>query len=97
MQGFDVAGPVLLEQELVKDRDRRIYIIKQYKQREKELVHVSIRRMRENGSVECDIMPVASAIMRFGTPVAAMISFGRKRFIARQPVTMVMMRYDHRQ
>ena len=63
MQGLDVVGPVILEQELVKDRNRRIYIIKQYKQREKKLIHVSIRHMRENGSVECDVMPVASAIM----------------------------------
>ena len=63
MQGLDVVGPVILEQELIKDRSRRIYIIKQDKQREKKLVHVSIRHMRENGSVECDIMPAASAIM----------------------------------
>ena len=35
MQGLDVVGPVILEQELVKDRNRRVYIIKQYKQREK--------------------------------------------------------------
>ena len=31
MQGLDVVGPVILEQELVKDRNRRVYIIKQYK------------------------------------------------------------------
>ena len=42
MQGLDVVGPVILEQELVKDRNRRVYIIKQYKQREKKLIHVSI-------------------------------------------------------
>lgn len=46
MQGLDVVGPVILEQELIKDRSRRIYIIKQYKQREKKLVHVSIRHMQ---------------------------------------------------
>ena len=63
MQGLDVVGPVILEQELVKDRNRRVYIIKQYKQREKKLIHVSICHMLENGSVECDVMPVASAIM----------------------------------
>ena len=63
MQGLDVVGPVILEQELVKDRNRRVYIIKQYKQREKKLIHVSIRHMREKGRVECDVMPVATAIM----------------------------------
>ena len=63
MQGLDVVGPVILEQELVKDRNRRIYIIKQYKQREKKLIHVSIRNMRENGSEESDIMHVAYAIL----------------------------------
>ena len=72
MQGLDVVGPVILEQELVKDRNRRVYIIKQYKQREKKLIHVSIRHMRENGSVECDVMPVASAIMWFGTSMPTM-------------------------
>ena len=47
MQGLDVVGPVILEQELVKDRNRRVYIIKQYKQREKKLIHVSICHMRK--------------------------------------------------
>ena len=96
MQGLDVVGPVILEQELVKDRNRRIYIIKQHKQWEKKLVHISIRHMRKDGSVERDVMPVASAIMRFGASMLAMSGFGRERFIARQPVTMVMMRYDYR-
>ena len=71
-------------------------IEKQYKQREKKLIHVSIRHMRENGSVECDVMPVASAIMWFGTSMPTMSRLGWKWFIARQPVTMVMMRYDYR-
>ena len=76
MQGLDVAGPVILEQELVKDRNRRVYIIKQYKQREKVLVHVSICHMRKDGSVECDVMSVATAIMRFRTSMPAMGCLG---------------------
>ena len=43
MQGLDVVGPVILEQELVKDRNRRVYIIKQYKQREKKLIQWKCR------------------------------------------------------
>ena len=65
MQGLDVVGPVILEQELVKDRNRRVYIIKQYKQREKKLIHVSICHMRENGSVECDVMHRNHVIRNF--------------------------------
>ena len=62
MQGLDVVGPVILEQELVKDRNRRLYN-QTIQAKGKKLIHVSICHMRENGSVECDVMPVASAIM----------------------------------
>ena len=58
MQGLDVVGPVILEQELVKDRNRRVYIIKQYKQREKKLIPVSICHMRENGNGNQFLFPL---------------------------------------
>lgn len=97
MQGLNVKGPVFLKQQFIEFRNGRVYIVKKYKQREKILARISIRRMRKDRSIERNVMPVAAAVMRLRTAMSAMSRFDRQRFIARQPVTMVMMRHNDRQ
>ena len=97
MQGLNVKGPVFLKQQFIEFRNGRVYIVKKYKQREKILARISIRRMRKDRSIERDVMPVTAAVMRLRTAMPAMSRFSRQRFIARQPVTMVMMRHNDRQ